>query len=330
MKNYEIKISKLKKEFTEAEAEALAVAFAIGGGNLGEVVPLDCVIITHGAEPLAKWKTKNTTKRTKTAEALGDLFGLPYVSNSVEGEAAALWNTNTSAHLAGLDGFKFLGLAIAESGEGVGLFQEHNTNGEEVGGVRCLVLSSLLDFVAEQSQKQHEAERVQKLEKLNSFRATVRQMLPKVCQILDKYRGKRWGEQTKDKIRAELKETHSEGVSVSFSVSGCWLDVQFVRGFAYAHGLGGFSWKWDNENNTPAEEIKPTAQQLEGLANIEIKEHRQKIKALIQEMEKTAQKLGALIDEYNSEARGKGYQKAESLSRWGVDLENLTSRELDR
>ena len=47
-------------------------------------------------------------------------------------------------------------------------------------------------------------------------------------------------------------------------------------------------------------------------------------------MEKTAEKLGALIDEYNHEARGKGYQKAENLTRWGVNLADITARDLDR
>lgn len=312
----EIKIKELKKEFNEQEAENLAA-------NL--LKNLDSIYISQGATPIEKARTK----RAGTVEAVEYLFGLPYVSNSVEGTAAALWNTNTSAELLGADAFRFLGVAVGNGGEFVGLFQEHDQSGAEVGGVRCLVLDYLGEFVRTYNKKKHEAERVQKLENLNEFRATVREYLPKVCQILEKYRGKRWGETTKEKIRAELHDltTKPGGVSVSFSC-GYWLDVKLYKGFAYNSGID-FSWKWDEENNTPAEEITPSESHFKKIENIEIKSHRQKIGGIIEEIEKTAEKLGQLIEEYNNEARGKGYRAANNLSRWGVNLPNLTRRELD-
>lgn len=325
----ELKIEELKKEFTAEEAEALAVAFAIGGGEVGGVAPLDFIQITHGAEPLDKWKTKNKTKRTKTAEALGDLFGLPYVSASVDGEAAALWNTNTSAALVGLERFRFLGLAVGNGGEYVGLFQEFNKSGEEVGGVRCLVLAFLVDFLAEQEKKDHEAERVEKLEKLRKTRATVRQMLPKACEILEKYRGKRWGETTREKIRQELNAQALGGVSVGFSVGAYWLYVNFYEGQNWARPLS-FCFKWDEENNTPAEEIKPTAEQVERVADFNTKEHREKLGAILEEIEKTAEKLGQLMEKYNAETEGKNYRNGQPLSKYGLDLADLTRRNLDR
>lgn len=313
----EIKIKELKKEFSEQEAEKLAA-------NL--LKNLDSIYISQGATPIEKAKAK----RAGTVEAVDYLFGLPYVSNSVEGTAAALWNTNTSAELLGADVFRFLGVAVGNGGEFVGLFQEHDQSGAEVGKVRCLVLDYLGEFVREYNERKHEAERVQKLANLNEFRATIRECLPKVCQILEKYRGKRWGEATKEKIRAELHDltTKPGGVSVSFSCGSYWLDVNFYKGFAYNSGIS-FSWKWDEENNTPAEEITPSDDQLKIIAEIEIKSHRQKIGGIIEEIEKTAEKLGQLIEAYKNEARGKGYKAADNLSKWGVNLPDLTRRELD-
>lgn len=313
----EIKVKELKKEFNKQEAENLAA-------NL--LKNLDSIYISQGATPIDKARAK----KAGTVEAVEYLFGLPYVSNSVEGMAAALWNTNTSAELLGADAFRFLGVAVGNGGEFVGLFQEHDQSGAEVGGVRCIVLDYLGEFVRIYNKKKHEAERVQKLENLNEFRATIREYLPKVCQTLEKYRGKRWGEATKEKIRAELHDltTKPGGVSVSFSCGCYWLDVKFYKGFAYNSGID-FSWKWDEENNTPAEEIRPSESQLKKIEEIEIKSHRQKIGGIIEEIEKTAEKLGQLIETYNNEARGKGYRAADNLSRWGVNLPNLTRRELD-
>lgn len=316
MSKYELKTTELKKEFNEEDAEALAVAFCDA---------LDYIYISHGASIIEKAKTK----RTRTAEALGDLFGLPYISNSVEGEAAALWNTNTSAELLGLDCFKFLGLAVGNSGEFVGLFQEHNENGEEVGGVRCLVLSLLPEFIAKTQKNAHEAERVANLESINKFRTIAAEILPKACAILEKYRGKRWGETTRAKIWDELRALNSGGVVVSASWSNYWLDLEIYKNRNRSGLFVSFSWKFDRENNTPAEEVKPNAEQLEKLTQINIKEHRRELVAIIEEMEKTAEKLAGLIDKYNKEAGGKGYQKANNISRWGLNLSNITRRELD-
>jgi hypothetical protein len=317
MKKFEIKITELKKEFTESEAEALAVAFC---------GVMDCIYISHGATIIEKAKTK----RAGTVEALGDLFGFPYISNSVEGEAAAIWNTNTSAQLLGLDCFKFLGLAVGNSGEFVGLFQEHNENGEEVGGVRCLVLSSLLEFVAETQKNIHEAERVASLKNINNFRKTAAEILPKACAILEKYRGKRWGETTRAKIWDELRKLETDGVQVWASWSDYWLDLEIYKNRNRSGLRVSFSWKFDRENNTPAEQITPNAEQLAKLEQINIKKHRRDIVAVIGEMEKTAQKLAELIEVYNNETRGKGYQKADNISRWGLNLSDLNRRELDR
>jgi hypothetical protein len=317
MEKYEIKIDELKKEFTEEEAEALALEFCS---------VLDCIHIEHGATPIEKARAK----RTRTAEALGDLFGLPYISNSVHDKAAAIWNTNTSAELLGVDGFKFLGLAIGNGGEFVGLFQEHNESGEEVGEVRCLILSNLLKFIADKQKSNHEAERVANLENINQFRKTAREILPKACAILEKYRGKRWGDTTRGKIWDELRTLTADGVTVSASWGSYWLDLEIFKNRNCSGLAASFSWRFDNENNTPAEEITPTAKHFEKLANINIKEHRRELVATVEEIEKTAEKLKKLIETYNNEARGKGYQKAESLSAWGLNLADLTSRELDR
>lgn len=325
----ELKIEELKKEFTNEEAEALAVAFAIGGDALRDVPPMDLIKILHGAEPLEKWRTKNQTKRTKTAEALGDLFGFPYVSASVNGEAAALWNTNTSAALVGLERFRFLGLAVGQNGEGVGLFQEHNKQGDEVGGVRCVVLAFLPEFLTEQTQKDHEAERVAELETIRETRATVRQMLPKACEILEKYRGKRWGESTREKIRQELNAQAVGGVSVGFSTYKYLLEINFYRGQNWARPLS-FCFKWDEDKNTPAEEIKPTAEQLERVADFNTEEHREKLGAIIEELEKTAERLGELIEQYNTETRGKNYRNGQPLSKYGADITDFARRNLDR
>lgn len=318
MGKYEIKINELKKEFNDTEAEAL-------GFNL--LKNLDYITVTQGAEPFAKAKTK----RSGTLEALEYLFGLPYISNSVNNEGAALWNTNTSAELLGLSNtFKFLGVAVGNGGELVGLFQELNHNGDEVGEVRALILDKLGEFIAEKQKKGHEAERVAHLESVNQFRATAREILPKACAVLEKYRGKRWGDTTRGKIWDELRALGVDGVTVSASWGSYWVDLEIFKN-RNRSGLGAsFSWKWDNENNTPAEEIEPTDKHFEKLANINIKEHRRELVTIVEDIEKTAEKLKNLIESYNNEARGKGYQKAESLSAWGLNLADLTSRELDR
>lgn len=313
----ELEFEEIKKELNEEEAEAVAVAFA---------GVMDYITITHGATIGEKLKAK----RTKTAEALGDLFGFPYISNSINNEAGAVWNTNTSAELVGVDGFKFLGLAVGIAGEFVGIFQEHNEKGEEVGAVRFLVLSFLPEFIAKEQKARHEAERVASLENIKQFRKTAREILPKACAVLEKYRGKRWGETTRGKIWDELRALNADGVSVSASWGAYWVDLEIIKTRNRSGLSASFSWKFDNQNNTPAEEITPSAQHWEKLADIDTKEHRQKICEIIEEIEKTAAELGQLIEAYNKEARGKGYQKADNISRWGVNLADLTRRDLDR
>lgn len=313
----ELFLKEIKKELNKEEAEAVAVAFA---------GVLDYVTITHGATILEKLKAK----RTKTAEALGDLFGFPYISNSINNEAGALWNTNTSAELVGLDGFEFLGLAVGVNGEFVGIFQEHNEKGEEVGAVRFLVLSYLPEFIAKEQRARHEAERVASLENIQQFRKTAREILPKACAVLEKYRGKRWGETTRGKIWEELRELNTNGVSVSASWGRYFVDLEIVKSRNSAGLSVSFSWKFDSQNNTPAEEITPSAQHLAMLAEFSIKEHRRKVRGIIEEIEKTAEKLGQLIEAYNEEARDKGYRKAGNISKWGLNLADLTRKDLDR
>lgn len=315
MKKYEIKIEELKKEITEKEANALACALLYN----------HFIIITHGAEVGEVLRAR----KKGTAEAAGDLFGLPYISNSVNNEGAALWNTNTSAELAGLSGLKFLGVSINNAGEFVGLFQEHNEQGEEVGAVRCLYLDLLGEFIAENQKKAHEAERVAHLESVNQFRATAREILPKACAVLERYRGKRWGDTTRAKIWEELRALSVEGVTASATWGAYWLDLEIYKSRNGSGLAASFSWRFDQEANTPAEEITPSAKHWDKLANISIKDHREKMAGIIQAMEKRAAELAQLIDEYNNEARGKGYKKADNLSKWGVNLADLTSRELD-
>ena len=316
MKKYEIKISELKKEITETEADALACNLLFNIAYLH---------ITHGATIMEKYKAQ----KVGTPEAAGDLFGLPYISNSVNNEAAALWNTNTSAELVGGGCFKFLGVAVGNGGEFVGLFQEHNESGEEVGAVRCLILDNLADFIADRAQKIHEAERREKLAALNQYHATIREQLPKACAVLEKYRGKRWGAATLDKIRAELKELNRDGVSVWASVGSYWVDLEFTKGSAWGNSWS-VSFKWDTENNTPAEEITPPAQAWDKLQPIQIKEHRAMLAGYIKEIEKTAEHLTQLIKLYQGETRGKGYGYfAENISPYGVDLSRLNAAYLD-
>ena len=86
---FEIKINQLKKEFTEEESAELQKAFLnkifnidiLAGGNHNDVM-----------NAYAAGKRGNL-------EPLGYLFGFPYISNSVNDTAAAIWNTNTSAEL---------------------------------------------------------------------------------------------------------------------------------------------------------------------------------------------------------------------------------------
>ena len=316
MKKYELNQNEIKKQFTEQEADALAVAFA-------EV--LNLIHIEHGATLAEKFKAQ----RTKTAEAVGDLFGLPYISASIDNEAAAIWNTNTSAELIGLEGFSFRGLAVGNGGEFVGIFQQHNEQGEEVGAVRFLILETLGEFIAEEQKKNHEAERVAHLERVNEFRATAREILPKACQVLERYRGKRWGEQTRAKIWEELRNLNAGGVSVSCSWDAYWLDLDMEKNHNNTGLRVSFSWKFDSENKTPAEEITPTAAHLEKLQAINIKTHRREFVALLEEIEQTAEKLAQLMEIYNTSARGKGYA-CEMLSKYGASLDRLSRRDLDR
>lgn len=316
MKKHELNKNEIKKQFTEQEADALAVAFA-------EV--LNLIHIEHGATLAEKFKAK----RTKTAEAVGDLFGLPYISASIDNEAAAIWNTNTSAELIGVEGFSFRGLAVGDGGEFVGIFQQHNEQGEEVGAARFLILETLGEFIAEEQSKNHEAERVAHLESVNQFRATAREILPKACAVLEKYRGKRWGDTTRAKIWEELRALSVDGVAASATWGAYWLDLEIYKSRNGSGLAASFSWRFDQEANTPAEEITPSAKHWDKLANINIKEHRRELVAMVAEIEKTAERLGQLIEAYNNEARGKGYKKADNLSKWGVNLADLTSRELD-
>ena len=318
MTKYEIKAEELKKEFDDTEADALAGALLFN----------KYIIITRGADFSDLVKARRA-KREGTAEAAGDLYGLPYISNSVNNEGAALWNTNTSAELAGFDGFKFLGVSISNAGEFVGLFQAHNDQGEEVSGVRCLLLDKLGEFIAHNQKKEHEATKAAQLERINKEREEIRERLPQVCAIFEKYRGKRWGEATRRAILDQLKELNGETIRPSFSTSAYWLDIEFYKRNSYTSAAA-FSYKWDASNNTPAEAITPRAADLEKVAHIAIKDHRRKMRDLVQEMETTAAKLAQLIDQYNEEARGKGYKMADNLSKWGVKLPEITARDLDQ
>ena len=318
MKKYEIKAEELKKEITEQEAEALACALLFN----------NYIIITRGADFSDLVKARRA-KREGTAEAAGNLYGLPYISNSVDGEGAALWNTNTSAELAGLPGFSFLGVSIDNAGEFVGIFQNHTESGEEVGGVRCLYLDKLGEFIAHEQHKEHEATKAAQLERINKEREEIRERLPQVCAIFEKYRGKRWGEATRGAILDQLKELNGDTIRPSFSTSAYWLDIEFYKRNSYTTAAK-FSYKWETQNNTPAEEITPRAADLEKVAKINIKDHRRKMRELVQTMEQKAAELAALIDEYNKEGRGKGYKMADNLSKWGVKLPEITARNLDQ
>lgn len=311
----EIKIDDLKENFTEQEAEALALALLNNSNN---------IYISNGGEFLDTFRARNKG----TAGACFDLFGLPYISQSVNGKAAALWNTNTAAHLIGLDVFEFLGVAIGNGGEFVGLFQEHNANGEEVGGVRCLILDTLQEFQREEIRRRKEAAKVEELTNHNKRNAEILAHLPKVCEIFNKYRGKRWGETTRDKIKKEIDALKiGEGLRAFFVVDGYYLNLKYIQHYNYAGGVS-FWWQWDTDKNEPAGEIKPNARDLGKLQPVEIKQHRAKLQKIAEEMEKHAQKLAELIDQYNEETSGKPYKRRGNTKKYGVNLSDLNARDL--
>lgn len=311
----EIKTEELKEHFTEQEAEALALALLKNLNN---------IYIKTGAEFLDTFRAR----KKGTAGACFDLFGLPYLSQSVNGKAAALWNTNTAAHLIGFDVFEFLGVAIGNGGEFVGLFQEHNANGEEVGGVRCLILDTLQEFQAEEIRRRKEEAKAEELTNHNKRNAEILAHLPKVCEIFNKYRGKRWGETTRDKIRQEMDALKiGEGLRAFFVTDGYYLKLEYVQRYNYA-GSVSFLWQWDTDKNEPAGEIKPNARDLERLQPVKIKQHRAKLQKITEEIEKHAKKLTELIDQYNQETSGKPYKRRKTAQKYGVNLSDLTARDL--
>ena len=286
-----IKIEDLKKEMTEQEAAELAVSVVCSAFICSDAE-------NRGGNYSALLKAKRNNDREKLEALAFNWFGFPYISQSVNGKAAAIWNTNTAASLGNFPSVAFRGAALTNDGQAVGIFQEHNENGEEVGAVLLLLIEELPTYVSKKITEEHEKNRIKQLESVNEFRKKAAELLPKACQILENHRGKRWGKLTRDKIREELRE-------ITPAVLCCWVSVEYKTIYLTIkkqYGLTSllFYWSFDDEKNTPAEEIKPTARDWEKVQAVEVKPHRQKIKKLIKEMETKAAELKKTIEEYRT------------------------------
>ena len=143
-----------------------------------------------------------------------DLFGLPYTSS---GEFAAIWNTNTQAKLNinCIPSLYFKAIAAAACPSTVRkfkifdfifIFSDYDGQFYYFSEIELL---SILENL----------KRLSRAARLAEFVQNINECMPKVENVLTKYNGKKLGEKTRDKIRAELRDIGAE--------SSCRLSIYF-------------------------------------------------------------------------------------------------------
>ena len=296
-----LKNEDLKKDLTEEEVNAVYIGLVKGA-------------VAYAGT--SSFRDYLTAKYKEDADALHEILQGCYISNSLENEAGAVWFPNETLTAAEKP-FPVRAAALTKAGAVAVLVDVKNKN-------KLIPLDDLPALVQNEMNTEHEEKKMKRLKELNDFKTTSSELLPKLCAVLESYRGKRWGAGTLVKIHQDFREITPAGFASFISLSGCWLQLTIKKGYSFEKT---FLFKFNEKENTPAEPVAPTHTQLDKLKPIDIKTHRKEIKKTIKEIQKTAEDLQRLLKVYTATAPEEVYKYRNEATR--INLYRLTDYYLD-
>ena len=241
-----------------------------------------------------------------------ELFGLPYTSSS---DFAALWNTNTQARIRAKNTPRlyFKGVAAAAKESAMRMFKKFDF-------IFIFADDDDINYYfsgAEFADVERKFQRLDRAASLAQFVQNINECMPKVENVLTKYNGKKLGEKTRDKIRAELRDIGAESscrLSIYFNYYASQIEFstsynQYKR-YIYIN-------YYDKKTNTIKFENGARLDRFEEFNPVEALN---RLDAQAAKVKEAAAALLPVIEEYNDAAK---LLNVEHINQYGADLYTL-------